>query len=121
MAEYENGRSISSKDVLPAITMRSIDEYFSLFAVWTIFHHIYFCHEKTTMTSDGDIGKHDSSPCVNEVANLVPRTLFPATVTLSRKDKKKNKTNPSLITLPMLNYFPSIDWVGLANAFVELE
>ena len=75
------------------------------------------------MTSDGDIGKHDSSPCVNEVANLVPRALFPATVTLSRKEKK-NKTNPSLIsliTLSMLNYFPSIDWVGLANAFVELE
>ena len=72
------------------------------------------------MTSDGDIGKHDSSPCVDKVANLVPRALFPATVTLSRKEKK-NKTNPSLITLSMLNYFPSIDWVGLANASVELE
>ena len=33
--------------------------YFSLFAKWTIFRHIYFCHERTTMTSLRDIGKHD--------------------------------------------------------------
>ena len=29
-----------------------IDEYFSLFATWTIFFHIDCCHDRTTMTSD---------------------------------------------------------------------
>ena len=52
MAEYGDGRSTSSRDALSAIAMRFIDEYFSLFAAWTIFRHIYFCHERTAMTSE---------------------------------------------------------------------
>ena len=128
MPEYENGRSFSSKDVLPAIAMPSIDEHFSLFAVWTIFHHIYFCHEKTRITSDRDIGKHDfvrfysTSPYANECKGSgQPRSqgVFGA---VEKKKKTKKKQNKSIINylLSMLNYFPSIDWVGLAKAFVEL-
>ena len=45
-------KSTSSRDALSAIAMRFIDEYFSLLAASTIFRHIYFCHERTTMTSE---------------------------------------------------------------------
>ena len=34
------------------IAIRFIDEYFSLFAARTIFRYIYFCHYRTTMTSE---------------------------------------------------------------------
>ena len=32
-----------------------------LFAAWTIFHHICFCHDRTTITSERseNIGEHD--------------------------------------------------------------
>ena len=58
MAGYGGGRSTSSRDALPAIASRFLDRYFSLFAAWTIFHHIYF------LSREGDhdvrvIGKHD--------------------------------------------------------------
>ena len=46
------------KGCSPPIASWFLDEYFSLFAAWTIFHHIYF------MSREGDhdvrdIGKHD--------------------------------------------------------------
>ena len=47
MAEYGDGRSTSSRNPLSAISLRFIDEYFSLVAASTRFH-INFCHEKTT-------------------------------------------------------------------------
>ena len=46
--EYGDGRSTSSGDALSAIAMRFIDEYFSLFAAWTVFRLIYFRHERTS-------------------------------------------------------------------------
>lgn len=49
---YRKGRSTSSRDARSAIAMRFIDEYFSLFAAWSIFRHIYFCGARTTMTSE---------------------------------------------------------------------
>ena len=52
VAKYGDGRSTSSRDALSAIAMRFIDEYSSLFAAGTIFDHIYFRNERTTMTSD---------------------------------------------------------------------
>ena len=52
MAEYGDGRSISSGDVFSAIAMQFIDEYVSLFVARTMFHHVYFGHEWTTMTSE---------------------------------------------------------------------
>ena len=52
MAGYGDGRSTSSRDALSAVATRFTDGYFSLFAVWTIFRHIYFCHYRTMMTSE---------------------------------------------------------------------
>ena len=52
MAKYGKGRSTSSRNALSAIAVRLIEEYFSLFAAWTIFRHIYFGHYRTTMTSE---------------------------------------------------------------------
>ena len=51
-AGYEDGRSTSSSEDLSAIAMRFIDEYFSLFAAWTIVHRIYSSREKMMMTSE---------------------------------------------------------------------
>ena len=53
LAEYGDGRSTSSREALPAIAMRFIDEYFSLFTAWKIFRpFFFFCHERTTITSE---------------------------------------------------------------------
>ena len=49
MAEYGDGRSTSSRNALSAISLRFIDEYFSLVAAAIRFCHINFCHEKTTV------------------------------------------------------------------------
>ena len=51
-AGYGDGRSTSSRDALAAIAMRCIDDNLSLFAASIRFRHIYFCHERTTMTSE---------------------------------------------------------------------
>ena len=52
MAGYGDGRSTSSRDALAAIAMWCIDDNLSLLAASTRFRHIYFCHERTTMTSE---------------------------------------------------------------------
>ena len=49
MAEYGAGRPTSSRDALSATAIRYIDEYFSLFAASSIFHLIYFVHQRTMM------------------------------------------------------------------------
>jgi len=46
-------RPTSSRDALSAIAMQLFtDECLSLFAAWTMLCHNYFCHKKTTMTSE---------------------------------------------------------------------
>ena len=53
MAEYGYGWSTSSKEARSGFAILFMDGFFSLFAAWTIFRHIYFCHERTTtMTSE---------------------------------------------------------------------
>jgi len=52
MAGYVDVRSTSSRDTPSAIAARFVDEYFSLFAVRTLFRYIYFCHERMTLTPE---------------------------------------------------------------------
>ena len=51
MKKYDNINFLKGI-VLSAIAMWFIDETLFLFAAWTIFDHIYFCHEKTKMMSE---------------------------------------------------------------------
>ena len=71
MAEYENGRSNSSRDALSAIAMGFIDEFFSVCSM----NHIlpYLLRSREDDDDVRDIGKYDSRSALLDSpnANLV--------------------------------------------------